>query len=198
MKSYFFDCGTHHGEGLTKFIQMFSMDRNWDIYSFEPNAQSFFIASDKNYSASKVQFINAAVWTSDGTAEFHAETPQNSTSSDGAGSSLLSLQDWQPRTKDNPGAGTFEVAYSVRTIDFSEFLSRNTSPGSTVVVKLDIEGSEYAVLRKMIRDGSISRVTHLFVEFHDWALQSETAQSTEMLIQEILRANPALHFQKWQ
>ena len=38
---YFIDCGGHHGEGLKSFIEMYNIDKTWEIYSFEPNKDSF-------------------------------------------------------------------------------------------------------------------------------------------------------------
>ena len=37
MKKIFLDCGTHMGEGLNKFAEAYNMDKDWEIYSFEPN-----------------------------------------------------------------------------------------------------------------------------------------------------------------
>jgi hypothetical protein len=38
---------------------------------------------------------------------------------------------------------------------------------------MDIEGSEYEVLPKMIQDGSIDYINSIYVEWHDWQISSK-------------------------
>jgi hypothetical protein len=59
-----------------------------------------------------------------------------------------------------------EVPIDVGCVDFSEWICSVTRVHDNVTLKLDIEGSEYEVLWKMIKDGSISRVKKLYIEFH--------------------------------
>jgi FkbM family methyltransferase len=54
----------------------------------------------------------------------------------------------------------------VKQIDFSEWLKESVRFEDTVIVKMDIEGSEYDLLEKLIRDRTIHYVNYLFVEFH--------------------------------
>tara|TARA_B100000579_G_C22849354_1_gene866351 strand:+ start:670 stop:1290 length:621 start_codon:yes stop_codon:yes gene_type:complete len=54
----------------------------------------------------------------------------------------------------------------VGAVDFSDFLKTTHDPNMRHVVKMDIEGAEYAVLRKLIKDGTIYLIDDLFVEFH--------------------------------
>ena len=58
-------------------------------------------------------------------------------------------------------------------IDFSrwlkEMIARHTEADGSkpfVVVKMDIEGAEYAVLEELVRDGTITLISDLMVEFH--------------------------------
>jgi hypothetical protein len=45
-------------------------------------------------------------------------------------------------------------------------VSRTFLDGDELILKLDIEGAEYAVLRSMLRDGSIRKISKLYIEFH--------------------------------
>lgn len=56
----------------------------------------------------------------------------------------------------------------VPAIDFSAWLSRTFSPDDYLLCKLDIEGSESPVLRKMLIDGTICACNRLSVEWHMW------------------------------
>ena len=58
-------------------------------------------------------------------------------------------------------------------IDFSrwlkEMVARHTEADGSkpfVVVKMDIEGAEYAVLEELVHDGTIALISELMVEFH--------------------------------
>ena len=47
-------------------------------------------------------------------------------------------------------------------------------------MKLDIEGSEYNVLEKMISDGSINYINKLFVEWHDYQLENKEIETEKI------------------
>jgi FkbM family methyltransferase len=66
-----------------------------------------------------------------------------------------------------------ETRYEVPAIDFSrwlkEMVARHTEADCSkpfIVVKMDIEGAEYAVLEELVNDGAIALVNDLMVEFH--------------------------------
>lgn len=52
--------------------------------------------------------------------------------------------------------------YEVDCIDFSNFIKDYDD----ILLRMDIEGEEYNVLEKMIKDGSINKIKYLDVEFH--------------------------------
>ena len=57
--------------------------------------------------------------------------------------------------------------YDVEVINFSSFLKKTVTVDDYVIIKMDIEGSEFAVLDKLIQDNSIDFVNDLYVEFHE-------------------------------
>src|SRR6202035_2855296 len=68
---------------------------------------------------------------------------------------------------------TDERQYEVAAIDFSrwlkEMVARHTEAGDSkpfVVVKMDVEGAEYAVLEELVDNGTITLVSELMLEFH--------------------------------
>lgn len=69
---------------------------------------------------------------------------------------------------DNPNCDStsYEV---ISTIDFPKFLAENFSmKGSDcyIVLKMNIEGSEYRILEKMLADGSIDLISELYCDWH--------------------------------
>eukprot|EP01012_Entosiphon_sulcatum_P016740 TRINITY_DN2162_c0_g1_i2.p2 TRINITY_DN2162_c0_g1~~TRINITY_DN2162_c0_g1_i2.p2 ORF type:complete len:211 (+),score=37.14 TRINITY_DN2162_c0_g1_i2:344-976(+) len=55
---------------------------------------------------------------------------------------------------------------TVPVYDLSDFLVRRFRPEDTVVVKMDIEGAEYSVLRRVFLSGAIRLVDALYIEWH--------------------------------
>jgi len=52
------------------------------------------------------------------------------------------------------------------SFDFSRWVQQVIKDDDKVIMKMDIEGSEYYVLPKMIKDGSINLIDKLIIEFH--------------------------------
>jgi hypothetical protein len=149
MKKIYLDCGTHLGEGLNNFIEMFSITDKWEVYSFEPNTELWQLHDSQN-TLSNVKYINKAIYVHDDTIKFNIAHPNTDASSifgKHIGDNLSKTVDMQ-------------------CLDLSKFILDNFSKDDFIVVKMDIEGAEYEVLRKMIKDNSIFYINHLFVEFH--------------------------------
>ena len=69
---------------------------------------------------------------------------------------------------DNPNCDT-EDYEEIRTIDFPKFLKETCArhgENCHVVLKMNIEGSEYRILERMLEDGSISLVNKLYCDWH--------------------------------
>jgi FkbM family methyltransferase len=193
---YFLDLGGHHGEGMMHFIDEYKIDKDWIIYSFEPNKLSFDVLKDIKYKDCNIIPINKGIWVKDTVLKFRPETTSESygKNDDGAGSTFIGLNDWNINNDNNSGAGTFNKTYDIEVIDISSFI-RELSDVEFLLIKMDIEGSEYSVLRKMIDDDTISVVNDIYVEFHDWAMNSQNEQTTNELILEI--TNKGINLKKW-
>lgn len=193
---YYIDCGGHFGEGLKSFIDMYKIDETWTIVSFEPNIESFEKLKKFNYNDCKIKFINKGVWIENKKMLFRPEKTTKSYGgrNDGSGSTFISNDDWNIKTADNKGAGDFLDSYEVDVIDFDYFL-KSLEDVEFLLVKMDIEGSEYSILRKLIETGTISLIDQLYVEFHDWAMSTESKDSTALLIETI--KNKGVDIKKW-
>ncbi len=58
------------------------------------------------------------------------------------------------------------IRVDVPALNFSDFLARNFRPEDTVVMRIDIEGAEYEVLKSMIVSGTARLVDYIDVEWH--------------------------------
>ena len=57
--------------------------------------------------------------------------------------------------------------YQVEAIDLSDFIKNNFSKEDFIILKLDIEGSEFDVLQKMITDETLEYIKKIYVEWHE-------------------------------
>ena len=183
-RNFIFDPGFHHGEGSLYLTELYEVDRSWQIFTFEPNsACRRHLLRANVLQDPPVTGLAFAVGCRAGPALFSREAGQPGGLEDGQASHLKSI----PLEVDHRGAGEEEVW----CINFQLFLRALIPPRSKgedrlfVVVKMDIEGAEYPILRTMLADGSIERIDVLHVEFHDRILPDETVESTAALRQEL-------------
>lgn len=180
MKKIFLDCGTHYGQGLSQFIQMYNITPGWEIHTFEANPVTYNHFLNKNthlIEQFNIKHYNKAIFNKTENITINQESPPNEDNS-GMGSSIIPLDKW------NPWGGTlrnnFKTTSEVECIDFSKFIFDNFNKEDFIIVKLDIEGSEYDVLESLIENQSINYINALYVEFHHRFFTN----SDEMLIRE--------------
>lgn len=153
----FLDCGQFDGVA----IRQYCVDDSWKIYSFEPETQPDVNLAD----LPPYELIEKAVWTKDGKVKFSLDPNKQASHITGI-------------------AGTdFENTISVPSIDFSKFVAN--LPAAEIICSMDIEGAEFPVLRKMIKEGTITRIKALDVEFHHRMMNTEDDNTARKLIQEL-------------
>jgi len=195
--NYFLDCGSHHGEGLQEFLDKGIINETFKVACFEPNPLSFQTLSENRKLLdrfNKTDLINKAVWDSNSVMRFRMEhyAPLSS-KYDGTGSTLLPEDLW------HPGVGVYDRDVYVETIDFDEFLQNLHSSCAytpNIVVKMDIEGAEFTVLEKLIKTGSIRKVSKLFVEFHAWAINEDYENRQRHIITDL--NNLSVPWEMWK
>lgn len=149
MNKIFIDAGANDGCSVKKFRQMFDPKNKFMIYSFEIDPLfSTYFCNIKNH-----VFINKAVWVKNGKQKFYRS---NSIFRDGG--TLIKEKMSGNLDKNNP--------ILVETIDFSMWVIKNFSVEDYIILKMDIEGAEYKVISKMIKDGSFSYINELYIEWH--------------------------------
>lgn len=139
-------------------IKQYCVDDSWDIVSFDPYPQP-------NLNLPHHKLVQKAVWIKDGFVSFDLDPRVQASHISGI-------------------AGTdFEQKKRVACIDFSAFVGN--LPDATIVCSMDIEGAEFEVLRKMIRDGTAERFDVLDIEFHHRLMPNEDDYTAKRLIQEL-------------
>ncbi len=201
MKKIFIDCGFHHGEGLRHFIKTLKMDETWHIITFEPNPSCMMMHRILEIMKEfpKLVLIDAnvqAVWVCNGQIDFMQENHFKTNS--GSPVDGRSMTDgWASRisiiNSHKESVIGFEPSIKVECIDFSQVvenvsLRRKLLPEDhkpEIFIKMDIEGAEFPVLRKMAADGNLQYVKKLWVEFHERFVPGETFQSKKQLIADL-------------
>lgn len=168
MRNVFIDCGANLGFALKKFIGELP---NFEFFAFEPNPalHPYIRENIKALSLqSPLTLFQEAVWIENGTTNLYLGQHESSTVM--LGKRMLP-EHGPPIDYSNP--------ILVPAIDFSAWIMRTFSPQDTIVVKMDIEGAEYPVLRKMIADNTLSFIKILYVEWHHnrFAYMSESEHS---------------------
>jgi len=155
-KPYIIDCGANMGLSVYFFSKQYP---NAEILAFEPE-EPIFEVLEKNiqtYSLSNVKAFKKAVWDSETTLQFYTDK--------GMGGSIENTyKNQQPST--------------VETLRLADFLNKKTD-----MLKLDIEGAEYVVLKDCSH--LLKNVENLFVEYHSYVNKEQHLDD----ILQILKSN---------
>jgi len=144
----FVDLGAHYGNTIEIALKKYKqLDR---VYAFEPLAENFRKLVKKFRKQKNIILINAAADTVSGEKKLYYGKEWGD-----LGGSLVEGKTTCYRDK-------FEM---VKSIDFSNYAIKNFKKNK-IILKIDIEGKEYEVLDKMMRDGSIKYINEIYVEWH--------------------------------
>jgi FkbM family methyltransferase len=198
MKNVLLDLGTHYGQGLREFIGRFGVDKTWKVYTFEANPVTFEkFLKEYAHETPYVEACNIAVSDHFGTITVNLETPPNEDDT-GMGSSVVPLDVWDPWGNNSSGTH-FHQQREVSCFDFSRFILENFSKDDNIIVKMDIEGSEYDVLEKMIVDGSIEYLNHISVEWHSRFFKNkDEIEKREAQVIDKLKTYDGLVLESWR
>lgn len=142
MRKVFIDGGGFLGQAILWAKKNTDCD---EFHTFEPNSTYW-------ENLEKLAILHKeAIWIYDGELDFYlAEKPGGSTV-------LLNKK-------------TAHVDYTKSTkvpcIDFGKWIRNNFNKEDYIILKLNIEGAEYEVLRSMVKDGSIDYINELYAELH--------------------------------
>jgi FkbM family methyltransferase len=156
------DAGAHIGQSIDRLREKFK-NEDVEIYSFEPHPRCFLEAKKRENKSIKV--FNKAVWIEDGTVDFYCDSLDVNTSRPLPGQASTIFE---AKTKRSTFPGQFDERSKITALsfDFSKWIKENFSKDDFIHVKMDIEGAEYQVLKKMEKDSTISFLNELDVEFH--------------------------------
>ncbi|XP_063717457.1 uncharacterized protein LOC134844620 isoform X3 [Symsagittifera roscoffensis] len=161
-RKFFIDCGANTGSTYKLFHEIYPNAQEYSMISFEidPNLKPFY-ADFVNHTA----MVPLGVSDKNGSMEAHLEPPwspeRKKLASKWGGGSLFA---WEGK-KEWRG---LQRLVKVPTFDLSHFITKNFKVQDEVILKIDIEGAEYNVIKKLLDDGTFKLVDQFFLEFHDW------------------------------
>jgi FkbM family methyltransferase len=186
-RNVFLDIGGNKGQGLRKFIEMYQMDESWTIETFEPE-----ILCELSNSVSDLRNVkvnNAAIWTYTGKVTFSRYEKNLE-----GGSVECLMSEGCCSDPISEGYRPHDNKIEVDCVGITELLS-NYSNDDFIVMKMDVEGAEFEILRKALSDGSLSKINEIYVEFHTNHVKGESTATVHELIRQI--TNTGVRFFDW-
>lgn len=174
------DFGTNFGQGLKKVMELEAVTSAWRVISYEANPITF----KRIDRLPHVTYLNYAVSDRNGEAVLNAEEWPECKAFVGGGSTLMDLSNWN--TQKVYGMNMAYEQMTVQTIDVHDIMNDLDLADKSCLMKMDIEGSEYAVLRRIIDTGMVKKIYKLYIEFHDHICNVSEASSEECLTKELL------------
>lgn len=164
-KKIFIDCGFYAGTSKEHFKLTPEYSSDFIYYGFDPmmNVE----ATKKRHP--DVILDNKAVWISDGEIEFYTSRRHG-----GRANGIYH----------NRRAGK-ENNLKVKCMDFSKWLGNNFDINDYIILKMDIEGAEYEVIPKMIKDSTIDLVDIIYLEWHSSRTQDVKYQKAIEISKEL-------------
>ncbi len=154
MRKVYIDGGAHYGDSILAFLgkqtrlgdHFLKRDdaSRYEIHAFEPASMLPQLRTLASF-LPQIRVIEAALWDADGSVDF---------SPDGVTGHVM------------PSGETDDRQIEVPCVRFSRWLRENFAPEDYLVVKLDIEGSEFVVLADLIEQDMIGWIDELYVEWH--------------------------------
>lgn len=155
MKKILLDCGAHCGCTARKFKKEFDSANEFSIYSFEPMGELH-----PYYNHNLGLLYGKAVWLFDGVIKFHDFGT-------GGGSTISNEKAFKLKERKpfHPNVLKYKKIH-VQCIDLSNFIYVNFHPDDYIILKLDIEGSEYDLLNHLINQETIKYINEVYIEWH--------------------------------
>ncbi len=187
MRKVFIDGGAHIGESVDCFFDTFEDAKDYEYFAFEPNPACQKKLIEKQLERG-INLEEKALWIHNEGVKFYIGRYEGG---EGEGSTIM--------LRKVSGKVDYNNPLEVKSIDLSQWLYENVRNDDYCVLKLDIEGAEYAVLSHLMITGAIKLIDRLMGEFHSVAptgrIRSVTKETQQEVIEGLKKYN--LHMEDW-
>ena len=190
MKKIFLDCGSHQGEGFEHFNKIYGDE--FEYHLFEPNPYNYSVLEEKYKDRKNIILSKDAVLNEETVKTFHWETHLK----DSWGGSLI--DDHNSRFYDSHDENVV-TRLPVKCIDLIDYVNNLYEDDCEIVLKLDVESSEYDILESMIETKTIDKIKTIYCEFHTQYMVGESKDvflNRENKIKEYMQTNN-IDFHLW-
>lgn len=166
----FIDLGSHVGESIINFRDIIDTNQDFKIYGFEPHPVVFEKLKyniEKYKNNSNIDLFDRAGYINDNDANLYQhvnlykmkleDQRKNYKEIFGDGSSSLNI---------NKTNVSKEESITIKCTDIASFLKKNITKNDYVILKMDIEGTEYELIPHLIENNIFNMIDIFFVEFH--------------------------------
>lgn len=180
-RDVYIDLGANVGETISSFAEK---NPEAIIYGFEPNPK---LAQHlrTRFQGTRVMIFEKAAWILDGIRKFYLGHDLSSTLIDGK--------------RSMPDYPEFEISYQshilVETIDLSRWLLETFTDNARITMKIDVEGSEYRLLQRMLDTDAINLVETIYCEFHYDRFPDISAETHERIKSQVSQRS---HLKVWR
>lgn len=132
------------------------------VYAFEPNNDAFAILQRKYKTDNHIKLYNEAIWVDNCYLNFFHRSDENDNFIEKSQSATLI-------NHQNSLDHELVSNEQVKAINFCQFIQKEfiLSNKNIYLMKLDIEGAEFEVLKQMIENNIYQYVKYIFVETHE-------------------------------
>lgn len=177
MKKIVLDCGSHLGESIKKFRTILTNHKEYEFYMFEANTY-LYNEINSNPEFNDCKKFNAAISDKNGKVKlWGCIKNKNSVGS----TTQKSKANWDDIEEND--------FLEVESINLSDFIKNNFDKNDYIILKMDIEGSEYDVLAEMINTGTISYINEFYCEFHSQWMSKDTIEKEQKIKNELEKIN---------
>jgi len=171
MKKIFLDCGANKLHGLSYFCDVLNLDNTWIVHSFEMNPNL-----TEQWSNLTTEQLSEQGWIvqKDWPFSFHFHpyglstieeivyfVQENTPEAGNQGSRLKKY--WFDGHSTDAGGEILKA----KVIRFSDFIKQNCNPEDFIVMKMDIEGSEFDVIEDLISENLHTYFNEIYIEWHE-------------------------------
>ncbi|XP_070536389.1 uncharacterized protein [Ptychodera flava] len=198
-KKYFIDCGANTASSVLLFSETYPGAKDYIIHSFEIDERL------RPYFTPFKQDSNLVVHCPEGVAKYEGDQTAylegawypgkmnaNKDMQWGGGTLFVSLEE---REAEDGGNRKLSRRVKVPLVDLSQWIQLNTRKEDYVILKLDVEGAEYGILRKMLDDNTFEWIDKLYGEFHEWQPTEFSMEEKEILYDDM--ATAGVYMLKW-
>jgi FkbM family methyltransferase len=190
-RKIFLDCGTNIGQGFRQFIKAGKIVNDTEIHCFEPNpfceidvTRLKAIAIEEGLaSCNKIFFYQTAILDRDGVSSIFVRDDEKNH----VATCLQNIGNSETQRFQKIGGVDVEVT-TTRLTKFIDDLQLTT--GDELIIKIDIEGSEFLVLLDMCENFKHWHVLKdIFVEWHERFISHFDPHSARSYIEKVFRDN---------